>query len=464
MVKVYSNFSLFVLGVLLITIVACADSDVEVKELNKNQLNEVINTLYIDKISDKKNDITQKKAEDLTKAIPNNTLVKNAIKNQIISNENGLSSQILDASQVDISTEKENSSDTRASTNDALNTIAVIDSSPTEDFLQDQAEDSLQDQAEGSLQDQAEGSTEKTEAHKIATTNFSQPITESETPAETILKKLLEKFAVIDYSNAPITSEEKVVIDDFCQKISKRLSSVSLKLCIESNHRLSPFTTAEGLPIVISEFAPKPERKPLGKILVIGGTHGDELTSVSTTYQWISNLNKYHSGLFHWHIAPALNADSVLKRPAIRQNANGVDINRNLPTPDWEKQSTIRWDKLKQDPRKSPGNTPASESETQWIMHEIATFKPDAIVSIHAPYGILDFDGPKLNNAPKNFGRLQLNLLGTYPGSLGNYAGIQQKIPVLTLELPNATSMPSQKELAAIWNDMIKWLRNQLSS
>ena len=75
-----------------------------------------------------------------------------------------------------------------------------------------------------------------------------------------------------------------------------------------------------------------------------------------------------------------------------------------------------------------------------------------------------DFDSHQLKNAPQNFGRLQLNLLGTYPGSLGNYAGIQRKIPVLTLELPNATAMPSQKELAAIWSDMIKWLQLQLDN
>ena len=97
-------------------------------------------------------------------------------------------------------------------------------------------------------------------------------------------------------------------------------------------------------------------------------------------------------------------------------------------------------------------------------MHEIATFQPDIIVSIHAPYGLLDFDAPKLSKAPESFGRIQLNLLGTYPGSLGNYAGIQLQIPVLTLELANAGTMPAQNELDAIWGDMIRWLRSQLNS
>lgn len=33
---------------------------------------------------------------------------------------------------------------------------------------------------------------------------------------------------------------------------------------------------------------------------------------------------------------------------------------------------------------------------------------------------------------------LYKNLMGTYPGSLGNYAGIYLGVPVITLELPHA--------------------------
>ena len=290
---------------------------------------------------------------------------------------------------------------------------------------------------------------------------FSQLITDSRAPYEKILEELLTEYQTIDYSSEIISNSEKEQITRLCQKISNRLGSVSLKGCLAANHRLSAFTSVNGLPIVVTEFAPKPEREPLGRVLVIGGTHGDELTSISTAYKWITNLNKFHSGLFHWHIAPSINPDGLLTRPATRTNANGIDINRNLPTPDWDKQSIIHWEKTDKNTRRNPGTEAASEPESRWIMHEIATFKPDAIISIHAPYGVLDFDSPELRDAPRKFGRLKLNLLGTYPGSLGNYAGIERQIPVLTLELPNATSMPPQKELDAIWQDMIDWLRQQ---
>jgi len=106
--------------------------------------------------------------------------------------------------------------------------------------------------------------------------------------------------------------------------------------------------------------------------------------------------------------------------------------------------------------------SPASEPETQWLLDEINTFKPDVIISIHAPYGVVDFDSLLLNTAPKSLGKLHLNLLGTYPGSLGNYAGINLNIPVITLELPNAWEMPSQKETTKIWEDIVQWLKKNI--
>lgn len=301
----------------------------------------------------------------------------------------------------------------------------------------------------------------------MTNTEFAKPDAdtslEGQVGRDQFLAKLLEDYPSVNYANVELNEDEKADVKKFCQRIDARLSSVSFSACMESNHKISPFKSVNGTSILVTEFAPKENKKPLGRVLIIGGTHGDELTSVSTSYQWINKLNKFHSGLFHWHIAPVINPDGVLIKPATRTNANGIDINRNLPTTDWDKQSKLRWSKTGKNARRNPGLAAASEPETQWIMHEIETFKPDAIVSIHAPYGILDFDSPQLKLAPSKFGRLKLNLLGTYPGSLGNYAGIEKGIPVLTLELPNALYMPPQKEIDAIWSDMIRWLRKRLS-
>jgi protein MpaA len=258
---------------------------------------------------------------------------------------------------------------------------------------------------------------------------------------------------------------DAALIDDACRQISKRLASVEYKLCKAAQLQLTGCSSVKGFPILMSEFAPIKGRKPQGRILIIGGTHGDELTSVSVTMRWIEKLNRYHSGLFHWHLVPLMNPDGVLKPGATRTNSNGVDLNRNMPSDDWQLNATNYWvEKSNKDPRKYPGEAPSSEPETQWLIDEIESFQPDAIISVHAPYGVVDFDSLLLNTAPKSLGKLHLNLLGTYPGSLGNYAGINRNIPVITLELPHSWVMPSEAESTKIWEDIVRWLKDNINT
>lgn len=257
----------------------------------------------------------------------------------------------------------------------------------------------------------------------------------------------------------------QTLLNKSCQRISKRLASVSMALCETAELKLSGCESVSGFPLLISEFAPIAAREPRGRILVIGGTHGDELTSVSMVFRWIANLKKFHSGLFHWHMVPMMNPDGVLNSSATRTNQNGVDLNRNMPSDDWEVKALKYWKEVVgSKPRRYPGESSASEPETQWLIDEINTFKPDAIISVHAPYGVVDFDSLVLNSAPKSLGKIHLNLLGTYPGSLGNYAGINRNIPVITLELPHSWVMPSQAESAKIWEDIVRWLRDNINT
>ena len=93
-------------------------------------------------------------------------------------------------------------------------------------------------------------------------------------------------------------------------------------------------------------------------------------------------------------------------------------------------------------------------------MKEIESFDPDVIVSVHAPHGVVDYDGPE--DGPYKLARLYLNLLGTFPGSLGNYAGVQKNIPVVTIELPYAGIMPSPAEISNIWTDLVRWLTGNI--
>ena len=172
----------------------------------------------------------------------------------------------------------------------------------------------------------------------------------------------------------------------------------------------------------------------------------------------MQKLEARHSSL-EWLVAPLVNPDGVLRRRAIRTNANGVDLNRNFPTPGWAKLSRMYWVSTGKNPRRFPGTVAGSEPESRWVIDLIEQFKPDVIVTVHAPLDLVDFDAPDRSISPLKLGILKKNLKGTYPGSLGNYAGIQRGIPVLTLELPHSWRMPKEPVVSGLWIDTVQWLR-----
>lgn len=246
-----------------------------------------------------------------------------------------------------------------------------------------------------------------------------------------------------------------------CELLAGRLASVSIEECRALNLELSGGKSVQGVPLLLREFPPLPTREPQGRVLLIGGIHGDEFSSVSIVFKWMETLKRFHSGLFHWRIVPAVNPDGLLRRPGRRMNANGVDLNRNFPCPDWETATRDYWvGRTGKNPRRYPGPGELSEPESRWLAEEIERFRPDVIVSVHAPHSVVDFDGPP--DPPQRLGSLYLKLLGTYPGSLGRYAGVYKEIPVVTIELASAVRMPSSNEQRTIWIDLVRWLKERL--
>ena len=159
--------------------------------------------------------------------------------------------------------------------------------------------------------------------------------------------------------------------------------------------------------------------------------HGDELPAGSLARSWMERLTKVEPRN-QWRLVPILNPDGLKKRT--RTNANGVDINRNFPTSDWEKEASHYWEKtLKKDPRRFPGKAPNTEKETHCAIAHIDDFNPDLILSIHTPYNVLDFDGPKIT--PRKFADIPWKRLGNYAGSLGRYMWVDRSKPILTIEL-----------------------------
>ena len=282
-----------------------------------------------------------------------------------------------------------------------------------------------------------------------------------------MFKKFLVAIASItslSVSAAPAATPVDPEMHAWCNSVTLAIPQIKLKPCIAAQLTPVNVKSVQGRQIMLREFKstkPKPAR-----ILVIGGIHGDELTAVSIVFRWLETLQKPNddSNQYHWRVVPVLNPDGLLAKPPTRVNANGVDLNRNFPTVNWEKEALSYWQKkTKKDPRRFPGAAPLSEPESRWLHDELARFKPDVIVSVHAPYGVLDFDGPPTGvEAPTKFGRLHLNRVGIYPGSLGNFGGLKESIPVVTLELTHALKMPTEAELAHVWSDMQTWLKANL--
>ena len=253
-----------------------------------------------------------------------------------------------------------------------------------------------------------------------------------------------------------------VPVDPICNALATRVKGVPAGECAGLGLNVSGTASVRGQPLLWRDFrAGRHGRTPAKRILLIGGIHGDELSSVAVVFEWMRRLGDQESQPFSWRVVPMANPDGVLAKTPTRVNANGVDLNRNFPTPGWAEKAPQYWKvKTRSDRRRYPGPNAASEPETQWLMAQIKTFKPDAIVSIHAPYGVLDFDGPRV--PPKRLGFLTLNELGTYPGSLGNYAGTYLGLPIITLELPSSDTSPTVAQSGQIWNDLLAWLEKNL--
>ena len=271
------------------------------------------------------------------------------------------------------------------------------------------------------------------------------------------------------HAAAPDKAAAEAALSEWCNAVTLAIPQIKKKPCIAADLKPVPVKSVQERTIMLRELKPTGKAAGIAKaprVLVIGGIHGDELTAVSIVFRWLDLLVKPEEPArhYHWRLVPVLNPDGLLAKPPTRVNANGVDLNRNFPTLNWLKEAPRYWEtKTRRDPRRFPGNEPLSEPESRWLHDEVARFKPDVIVSIHAPYGVLDFDGPPTGvQAPTRFGRLHLNRVGIYPGSLGNFGGLKEGIPVVTLELPHALNMPTEAELAHVWQDMQDWLRVNL--
>lgn len=181
-------------------------------------------------------------------------------------------------------------------------------------------------------------------------------------------------------------------------------------------------------------------------VLVIGGFHGDEPQGDFLIREYL-NKNPDSNILF----IPCLNPDGKFLKK--RTNFNGVDLNRNFPTFNW---------KLLPKNEYFGGKSPASEIETQFLIKIIEQYSPKLILTLHAPYKIVNYDGEAKDiseKISKIIGYpIQKDIGYPTPGSFGTWAGLEKNIPTITLELDEEIN---PKELVEPMFEIFTMLENE---
>jgi hypothetical protein len=165
------------------------------------------------------------------------------------------------------------------------------------------------------------------------------------------------------------------------------------------------------------------------KVLFIGGIHGDEPEAAVATAQLPAAFEA--AGLADavtLRIMEDANPDG--RAAGTRDNANGVDVNRNFPASNFDAT----------DP--SNGEKPLSQPESRAVADTIDRIQPNLVLVAHSWAGrqFINFDGPAREIAERFAASSGLPLeesswFSPTPGSLGSYFGRDRGTPILTIEV-----------------------------
>jgi len=187
--------------------------------------------------------------------------------------------------------------------------------------------------------------------------------------------------------------------------------------------------TVLGLPIHGYRFkAPTATEGAKAHVLVIGGVHGDEPEGVVAGRTLLEIFRTKFDLDLNLTLVPEFNPEGVLLKT--RGNSNGVDLHRHLPTRDWSPIAATK--------RYHPGPSPLSEKENQALVEWLKHHPVQLIISLHSWKPMLNTNGeiPEAQIISKMTGYVIEPDIGyPTPGSLGTYAGHENKIPTLTYEI-----------------------------
>jgi protein MpaA len=178
--------------------------------------------------------------------------------------------------------------------------------------------------------------------------------------------------------------------------------------------------------------------------VLVAAAHGEEPETLFLARRVLEDVRAADA---RFAVVPCLNPDGVLA--SRRQNAAGVDLNRNFPASTWVDAPSYTYPpgcgervRGNRTNRSSPGAAPASEPETQALLALVETLEPALVVDLHTPLELLlvtDDVPPALADALAARTGLDVHrdLGSATPGALRDWCA-DRRLACITYEIEHA--------------------------
>ena len=180
--------------------------------------------------------------------------------------------------------------------------------------------------------------------------------------------------------------------------------------------------------------------------LLTAAQHGEEADTALLARRL---LERVPANASRWAVIPCLNPDGLLN--GTRQNAAGVDLNRNFPASTWRSDASFTYPPgiaparrvpANRTNRSSPGAHAGSEPETQALMALVGRLQPPLVVDLHSPLELIFVRGdvsPEVTDGLARSAGLPVRheFDGPSPGAFDDWL-VERGVPALVYEVEHA--------------------------
>ena len=179
--------------------------------------------------------------------------------------------------------------------------------------------------------------------------------------------------------------------------------------------------------------------------LLVAAQHGEESATALLVRRLLERVSGHAT---RWVVVPVANPDGLIN--GTRQNAAGVDLNRNFPTASWRADDSFTFPPGIADERRilenrnnlsSPGAHAGFEPETQALMALIERLRPPLVIDVHSPLELVfprgDVPQAVLESLCRSAGLPVDDDVGECPGAFDDWL-LEVGIPAIVYEVEHA--------------------------